>query len=75
MSLFDHVLSLLQDAADGCALDGAGFLSVWSQLWKLPRIAGPAAVINVAAHKVDSDSGKDESIIATSDSEESGSEK
>ena len=34
----------------------------------------PAAVINVASHEVDSDSGKDESIIATSDSEESGSE-
>ena len=34
----------------------------------------PAEVINVASHEVDSDSGKDESIIATSDSEESGSE-
>ena len=34
----------------------------------------PAAVINVASHKVDSDSGKDKSIIATSDSDESGSE-
>ena len=34
----------------------------------------PASVINVASHEVDSDSGKDGSIIATSDSEESGSE-
>ena len=34
----------------------------------------PAAVINVAPHEVDSDSGNDESSIATSDSEESCSE-
>eukprot|EP00434_Breviolum_minutum_P044076 symbB.v1.2.039328.t1/scaffold6491.1/size17633/2 len=34
----------------------------------------PAKVIHVASHEVDSDSGNDESIIATSDSEESGSE-
>ena len=33
----------------------------------------PAAVIQVASHEVDTDSGKDESIIATSDSEESDS--
>ena len=33
----------------------------------------PAAVIHVASHEVDTDSGKDESIIATSDSEESDS--
>lgn len=34
----------------------------------------PAEVIHAAFHEVDSDSGNDESIIATSDSEESGSE-
>ena len=33
----------------------------------------PATVIQVASHEVDTDSGKDESIIATSDSEESDS--
>ena len=33
----------------------------------------PAAVIHVASHEVDTDSDKDESIIATSDSEESDS--
>ena len=33
----------------------------------------PAAVIHVASHEVDTDSGKDEAIIATSDSEESDS--